>query len=382
MCNCKCRGAISSQGPRGPIGATGPAGPAGPTGYKSVNNTVFVDQAFGSDSTGLRERLDLPFQTITAAQTAALSGDTIHVFPGTYTDYNLGKYGVSFYFSLGANITVSTGNRDLFLINDENDVNVYGYGRFQTTGCIVLVTRSSGANVANIEGVSAVVENGSTNGSCLIEVNSPTGACEINMEFSDRMYSNHSNFINTATTATINVTCPDIKSAGAVSQYAGANSSVITINGSVRQVGSPYVYAYTYDGLFRVHDTQQLILNADCTAVGPGILYGTVYVKNNITVASSTAAINHSGVLLFVQGRIKNTTSNANAHVITLTAAGAKTIFNGGILVATHASALSIQAPDVRNIIIYNAVANRNVTAGFITNIITGTTLYVDSDVE
>lgn len=64
--------------------------------------TLFVDAIFGNDSTGTRERFDLPFRTISAATTAAGVGDTIHVRPGSYNENIILKDGVNIYAELGA----------------------------------------------------------------------------------------------------------------------------------------------------------------------------------------------------------------------------------------------------------------------------------------
>lgn len=83
-CGCGC----------GPSVLTLPTGSAGATGTPTpiqISNTVFVSK-LGSDTTGTVERLDLPFLTIGAAITAAvtlLSGTTrinIVVYGGTYTE--------------------------------------------------------------------------------------------------------------------------------------------------------------------------------------------------------------------------------------------------------------------------------------------------------
>lgn len=88
--SCHCGGCNSNI--RLPNGAQGPAGPAGASATVPISNTVFVSKT-GSDSTGLAERLDKPFLTISAAITAgiALSPDygqriTIVVFGGVYTE--------------------------------------------------------------------------------------------------------------------------------------------------------------------------------------------------------------------------------------------------------------------------------------------------------
>jgi hypothetical protein len=60
----------------------------------------------GNDSTGLRERIDRPFATTPAAKNAALAGDTIVAFPGTYYNCtNLLKPGVNWSGWPGATLT-------------------------------------------------------------------------------------------------------------------------------------------------------------------------------------------------------------------------------------------------------------------------------------
>ncbi len=80
------------------------------SGSITVANTIFVAKN-GNDSTGLIERLDKPFLTVTAAQAAASSGMLICVFPGTYTDGNLSKDGLNYYFSDGY---IYNGSADWF----------------------------------------------------------------------------------------------------------------------------------------------------------------------------------------------------------------------------------------------------------------------------
>src|SRR6478735_5887078 len=67
-----------------------------------TGNMVWVDQIYGSDVTGQRGKLQYAFQTLSAAKTAALSGDTIMVLPGTYNEKNLAKNGVNWHFFTGA----------------------------------------------------------------------------------------------------------------------------------------------------------------------------------------------------------------------------------------------------------------------------------------
>jgi len=70
-----------------------------------VGKSVFVDSARGSDSTGLRERPDRPFATPDAANTAAVSGDTIYIRPGSYTYISPAKDGVNIDLANGATMS-------------------------------------------------------------------------------------------------------------------------------------------------------------------------------------------------------------------------------------------------------------------------------------
>lgn len=63
-----------------------------------IGNSVFVN-TLGNDTTGTRERFDLPFLTLNAAKNEANSGDTIFVYSGTYNEINaLHKDGVKWNF--------------------------------------------------------------------------------------------------------------------------------------------------------------------------------------------------------------------------------------------------------------------------------------------
>ena len=72
-----------------------------------TGNLVWVDAANGNDGTGQLGRLQLPFLTLTAAKAAAVSGDTIVVLPGTYSEKNLVKNGVNWHFFNGAIVNYS-----------------------------------------------------------------------------------------------------------------------------------------------------------------------------------------------------------------------------------------------------------------------------------
>ena len=89
-------------------------------GGTNFSKILFVDPS-GNDSTAVKGDLHKPYQNIYAAKSAATSGDTVYVFPGTWTYdnrntagnpyngqidtlVNLWKDGVSYYFSPNTNV--------------------------------------------------------------------------------------------------------------------------------------------------------------------------------------------------------------------------------------------------------------------------------------
>lgn len=68
---------------------------------------LWVDAVNGNDSTAVSGNQGLPYLTIGAAKTAAASGDTITVRPGTYNEKDLLKNGVNYNFMPGATVQYS-----------------------------------------------------------------------------------------------------------------------------------------------------------------------------------------------------------------------------------------------------------------------------------
>lgn len=103
----------------------------------SADNTVWVDAAFGNDATGARERQDKPFATLSAAQAAAVAGDTIIVRPGQYDDFGLGKDKVNWSLQKGVLIkptAAGSGIRAVFIDGDGSSpmtFGIFGAGRIE-----------------------------------------------------------------------------------------------------------------------------------------------------------------------------------------------------------------------------------------------------------
>ena len=97
-----------------------------------LGNILFVSPN-GNNTTGTKGRIDLPYSTILAAQTDASAGDTIFVFPGSYSATLLGKDGVNYYFSPGTEVSQPSASPNAFIFSDGAlgiSFNVYGSGNF------------------------------------------------------------------------------------------------------------------------------------------------------------------------------------------------------------------------------------------------------------
>lgn len=105
-------------------------------GASTSGKNLFVDSVYGSNTTGTRERFDKPFLALSAAKTAAQSGDTIYVRPGSYsTTASLAKDGVNWHFEPGTAVTM-TGNSTTAIWDDGNtamNFNVTGEADFIRT---------------------------------------------------------------------------------------------------------------------------------------------------------------------------------------------------------------------------------------------------------
>lgn len=110
-----------------------------------TNKIIWVDAIYGVDGTAQVYNPFRPYQTIDAAQTAAVSGDLIHVRPGAYTTTNgIGKDGVNWYFDAGA-----TTSGQILGTAVNITYSIYGQGVFVYThayGNLVYIT-STTANI-------------------------------------------------------------------------------------------------------------------------------------------------------------------------------------------------------------------------------------------
>ena len=93
--------------------------------------TLYVDSVNGNDSTGSRQTAN-PFLTLAAAKTAAVSGDTIVVYPGTYTiATTMLKNGVNWH---GIDATVESTVADGSALLDDSSTGANGAVTCRITG--------------------------------------------------------------------------------------------------------------------------------------------------------------------------------------------------------------------------------------------------------
>lgn len=385
----------------------------------NVANTVFVSKD-GVDSTGLRERFDKHFLTITAAQTAAVAGDTIVIYPGTYTDNSLGKNGITYHFMPGAHIN-TTGQ--IFYVVTAMSLNITGYGSFTSDNKMFRFAAAGTFNVTclnitqtgayGVEAVGIVSTNAVANITVLGKIlcsdrgiNVTTGGKAYitakNVEAARLAFSNEG-----GSGSQLYVTADDILVTGSSANtdacvavygdgYTEIRSRMRLTNASS---GWPVVYPVaTFSGTIKTYGEIVSSAALAIATAGLGTLYhygnidgggialgtaSTFYIYGNITSSiSGTAVIVQSTGSLYIKGKVTNSASNANAHAITKSGGTLK--LDGVHLVCTHASAYSINGlTTAQDIKCYkDVVMNRNVGGQVITNVINGTTLILDADVE
>jgi hypothetical protein len=113
-----------------------------------IENTLYVSKN-GDDGTGLRNRLDKPFLTITAASAVAVAGDLVVIEPGVYDEgtNDIIKSDVHYDFKAGADITCTFECISDFGV--AKNIYVYGEGIFRITGLNFAVGTVSLVNAAS-----------------------------------------------------------------------------------------------------------------------------------------------------------------------------------------------------------------------------------------
>ncbi len=99
-----CLFGVSSARAQYDTNAAAPISLSAPAYVLGVRTNFLMVSKGGSDASGRRNSANAPFATITAAKTNAVAGDMIIVGPGTYTEHDLLKRGVNYYFEPGSRL--------------------------------------------------------------------------------------------------------------------------------------------------------------------------------------------------------------------------------------------------------------------------------------
>jgi hypothetical protein len=80
-----------------------------PTPSKKKKKTIWVDKSYGNNTTAIPYDELRPYSTVSAALTAAVSGDLVYVRPGTYTESITLKNGVNVWCDKGVTVGSTSG---------------------------------------------------------------------------------------------------------------------------------------------------------------------------------------------------------------------------------------------------------------------------------
>jgi hypothetical protein len=117
-----------------------------------TGNTVWVDSINGNDGTGTSGRQDLPYLTVAAALSAATSGDTVIVRPGTYAEEGLTiPSGISLRGQGGWQTTFLgfTASRTANLLTLADDTTIQGLTLYVATSALYSAVSYAGGGGSN-----------------------------------------------------------------------------------------------------------------------------------------------------------------------------------------------------------------------------------------
>ncbi|MCC7514536.1 MAG: hypothetical protein IT212_07570 [Bacteroidia bacterium] len=376
-----------------------------------VLNTLYVSKSAVA-AYSIKGRFDRPFLTIAAAQTAASSGDTILIMPGTYTDTGLGKDGVNYHFMSGAILSFAS---DAFIGNDIS-YKITGDGTF--TGGSARVISTSGNCVISMD------SNSISNVSEAMFVTSNTEKIYINAKksISSTTAAGYS-MITAYGTSEINVTCDYITTPSSVASCAastatifinskkilgtGTLESLFLLGGNLTVYGDIYytstaniVAGNTFASKAKFYGE---IISATCgkvlnittamsgtvdfygrissTAGGITMTNGTAEVTfhNYMTAnTSSTPVINMTIGTVRIKDKLKNLDVNATSYGITKTAG---TLILDNATIVTSGGTECVNSAAAQDILILGTLSSNVALSANITDITSGIQ-QIDSNVQ
>lgn len=287
-----------------------------------TTNLLYVSKS-GSDSTGVRNRLDKQFLTINGARNAAQSGDVVMVFPGRYQEDIIAKSNVIFYLNPSVVLTNSTPGTALFRATNGGTFTVYGYG--ELTSDVKIVDHSSNVVLVCKSIVGQQLLEAVTNGTTF-RITAESISCGavgtiVGAEFASRGYIHCPTVLGGIgagdTGATIDFYDCDFTHIEDAIDF----GQVCTFHGG--SVNLPSVATYYSTGVFRLLDTRIDTATADAL-ISSNIVQGT-FQTNSTGYLAYTNIISTGGITtrgLTNTGPFKHTTGATVNYVMTSDASG------------------------------------------------------------
>ena len=294
-----------------------------------TGNLVWVDAANGNDGTGQLGRLQLPFLTLTAAKAAAVSGDTIVVLPGTYSEKNLVKNGVNWHFFNGAIVNYS---------------GAVGGGIFDTntvgSACTFVVSGNGVLKVTSEPGATPLIKSG-------------YGGDNIKIEC-DRIEA-----LGPALDAagTVLIRCNEMKSTSAACVTAFTTANITIYANKISSSGG--------HGIEISGGTLEVIAHRISSSAGKAIRfnYGTLYVTAHEISSSTDYALEYNSAYSTLcrihNARLVSTAGGGTGKAVYVSAGSGNLRLVGCTLVGTSPATLSIDSTSATTVLLYGeCVAN------------------------
>jgi hypothetical protein len=317
-----------------------------------LGKVIFVSTS-GNDLTASIGDISKPYLTLEAAKSAAITGDLIYVYPGTYTvtttaTEGLAKDGVSYYFSPKTTINKATTG-DIFRVNGfVNGFSVLGYGNFNKT-----TNTGSVFSTSNIVVYGSVSTFGSLVGGAgyTTGIKTTTGGSGINLTVNVTSVSS-----GVITALSISNVGSGYKVGDVITIVGGTTPATITITGIVTLPDTDSdilfecndIYTTVASNIFDIRSTARCTLrfkNAQSTAAS--MFYVDV---SNLTMNMYSCVTSSGGVFgnsatssnLQVDGYLIQTTStSANVSAIYLST-GTRASFNVAYILTSSATGYGI----------------------------------------
>lgn len=248
------------------------------------SNALYVDLVYGDDTYAEPFNREKPYKTVTAAQSAAVSGNTIIVSAGTDTTGNYGKTGVNYHFLEGYIYNGASGWFSDVITTTSVTCKISGYA-VGTNGSIISLT-GAGSNTSKY-----VISIRSWSSSTLAVVCNNGANLDLNVietitSHAVRAINFNSN--NAGATSTLNLTARAIYSSAPV--LLNANSNTLYANIQADLYMDPSYGGATTLGAIQLHGTNV------------GVIYhrGNIYVKPGVSANDPILGSNNNSLTTFV----------------------------------------------------------------------------------